>query len=144
LSTVTEDFSCSLDLLYGGLIISKLRFLIRKRRRKIFSCIFFFSSNLWSPITLDPDPELESLEMLDPDPELELLEMLDPDPELESLEMLDPDPQHCLPLVIPCLSLPPQVIPSLTYLLPHSPFPSPTASLTLHALMLLHIQNYYT
>ncbi len=40
-----EGFSCSLDVLYEGLEISKLKFLI-KRHKKFFSCIFFFS--FWS------------------------------------------------------------------------------------------------
>jgi hypothetical protein len=35
-----EEFSCSLDVLYGGPGISKLQFLIKKIK-KIFSCKFF-------------------------------------------------------------------------------------------------------
>jgi hypothetical protein len=47
-----EGFSCSLGVLYGGLGISKLQFLIKNNQ-------FFVIK------TLDPDPE--SLQMLDPD-----------------------------------------------------------------------------
>jgi hypothetical protein len=50
----TEGFSCSLGILYRGLRISKLQFLIKK---------FIFSSKIQF---LDPDPQLEK--MLDPDP----------------------------------------------------------------------------
>jgi hypothetical protein len=61
----TEGFSCSLDVLYGGLGISKLQFLMKKERKKIFSCIFFFILVIE---TLDPYLDPNSLEMLDPDP----------------------------------------------------------------------------
>ncbi len=37
-----EGFSCSLNVLYEGVGISKLQFLIIKRYKKNFSCIFFF------------------------------------------------------------------------------------------------------
>ncbi len=69
-----EGFSCSLDVLYGGLSISKLQFLIKKRK-KSFSCIcfiFWFSKPR-------PYPDPDSLEMLDPDP-----------------DSMNPDPQHCV------------------------------------------------
>ncbi len=35
-----EGFSCGLDVLYGGLGISKLQFLIKKRYKKMSACIF--------------------------------------------------------------------------------------------------------
>ena len=58
-------FSCSLGDLYGGLGISKLQFLIKKKNNKKFSAVNFFynfwSSKLWIWIrkewTLDPDLE---------------------------------------------------------------------------------------
>ncbi len=43
-------FFCNLDILYGGLGIGKLQFLIKKKKKKIFSCNFFFnfcSLKLW-------------------------------------------------------------------------------------------------
>ncbi len=53
----TEGFSCSLDVLYRGLVIIKLQFLI-KNRNKILSCIFFsifghqnLGSGSWSGLT---------------------------------------------------------------------------------------------
>ena len=58
-----EGFSCSLGILYDGLGISKLQFLIKKIKIK---CKFF---SIIGHQTLDPDP--------DPDPQLE--NMLDPD-----------------------------------------------------------------
>jgi hypothetical protein len=54
-----EGLSCSLDVLYGGLGISKLQFLIQQ----FVSTVFFLSKFLVIK-TLDPD----SLEMLAPDP----------------------------------------------------------------------------
>ena len=48
-----EGFSCSLGLLYGGLGISKLKFLIKKIEIK-FPAINFFS--ILGHQTLDPDP----------------------------------------------------------------------------------------
>ncbi len=61
-----EGFSCSLDIRYGGLGISKLQFLIKKGFKKI-SAVFFSSifghQNPGSG--LDPDPYPDSLEMLD-------------------------------------------------------------------------------
>ncbi len=59
-----EGFSCSLDFLYGGLGISKLKFLIKKRKKKNLSCIFYLQFSVIK--TLDPylDPDPESLEML--------------------------------------------------------------------------------
>jgi hypothetical protein len=49
-----EGFSCSLGVLYGGLGISKLQFLIKKKEIK-FPAINFFS--ILGHQTLDPDPE---------------------------------------------------------------------------------------
>jgi hypothetical protein len=37
----TEGFFYNLDILYGGLGIDKLQFLIKKKIKKIFSCNFF-------------------------------------------------------------------------------------------------------
>jgi hypothetical protein len=58
-----EDFFYNLDILYGGLGIGKLQFLIKKEKRK-FSVVIFFSIfghlSLGSVLDLDPD--------LDPDP----------------------------------------------------------------------------
>ena len=48
-----EGFSCSLGVLYGGLGISKLQFLIKKLEIK-FPAINFFN---FSHQTLDPDPD---------------------------------------------------------------------------------------
>jgi hypothetical protein len=78
-----EGFSCSLDVLYGGLGIRKLQFFDQKMREKNFQLHFFLQFLVIK--ALDPDPD--SLEMLDPDQDS--LEMLDPDP--DALEMLDPD-----------------------------------------------------
>ncbi len=59
-----EGFSCNLGVLYGGLWISKLHFLIKKY--EFFPAVIFFS-NFWSskpwiriaiqPKMLDPDPD---------------------------------------------------------------------------------------
>jgi len=50
-----------LDVLYGGLVISKYKFLIKK-----FRCTFFSSTfgrqNSGSRLDPDPDPYLDSLE----------------------------------------------------------------------------------
>ncbi len=76
-----EGFSCSLDVLYEGLRISKLQFLIKKDSKNFQ--LYFFVFSVWSSNPesgLDPDPD--SLKMLDPDPY--------PDP-----ESMNPDPQHC-------------------------------------------------
>jgi hypothetical protein len=56
-----EGFSCSLAILYGGLGISELQFLINKSIFSIFFPQFFVIQ------TLDPDPDPDSLEMLDPE-----------------------------------------------------------------------------
>jgi hypothetical protein len=48
-----EGFSCSLGVLYGGLGISKLQFLIKKIKIK-FLVVHFFNLDHQ---TLDPDPE---------------------------------------------------------------------------------------
>ncbi len=64
-----EGFSCSLGVLYGGLGISKLHFLIKKIAIKFPALIFFNfrSSNPGSGSGIwDLDPQLEK--MLDPDP----------------------------------------------------------------------------
>jgi hypothetical protein len=42
-----EDFFYNLDILYGGLGIGKLQFLIKKEKKN-FSCNFFF--NFWCRI----------------------------------------------------------------------------------------------
>ncbi len=44
-----EGFSCSLGVLYGGLRISKLQFLIKKIKNLISSCTFFFKFSSWNP-----------------------------------------------------------------------------------------------
>ncbi len=80
-----EGFSCSLDGLYEGLEISKLQFLIKKRRKINFQLYIF-------PSILQPDP--------DPYPDQDSLAMLDPDQ--DSLEMLDPDPRHCIKVHLTC------------------------------------------
>jgi hypothetical protein len=62
-----EDFFYNLDILYGGLGIKKLQFLIKKKNKKIFSRNFFSIFGHLSPesvLDLDPDPDLD----LDPDP----------------------------------------------------------------------------
>ncbi len=85
----TEDFSYSLDVLYGGLGISKLQFLIKKRKEKIsaeISLIFI------PPFILGPHPDPDSLEMLDPDL---YPDSMNPDPYPDSM---NPDPQCCLRL----------------------------------------------
>jgi hypothetical protein len=50
-----EGFFCNLNILYGGLGIGKLQFLIKKKIK------FFFSCNFFSPFlvikALDPDPD---------------------------------------------------------------------------------------
>jgi hypothetical protein len=71
-----EGFSCSLDFLYGGLGISKFQFLIKKRNKEKFSCLF--SSYFWSSKPMDLYPD--SLKMPDPD-------------------SITPDPQHCLKVI---------------------------------------------
>jgi hypothetical protein len=57
-----EGFSCSLGVLYGGLGISKMQFLIKKIEIK-FPAINF---SILGHQTMDPDPQIEK--MLDPDP----------------------------------------------------------------------------
>ncbi len=66
-----EGFSCSLGVLYGGLGISKLQFLIKKIKIKFPAVYFsnFRSSNPGSEsgiLIRNPHPQLEK--MLDPDP----------------------------------------------------------------------------
>jgi hypothetical protein len=56
-----EDFFYNLDILYGGLGIGKLQFLIKKKKKN-FSCIFFSIFGHLSPgsiLDLDPDPDLD-------------------------------------------------------------------------------------
>ncbi len=75
-----ESFSCSLNVLYGGLGISKLQFLIKKRYTKLSAVFFSSIFGHQKPVSgLDPDlyPDRDSLEMLDPDP-----------------NSMNPDPQH--------------------------------------------------
>jgi hypothetical protein len=62
-----EGFSCRLGVLYGGLGISKLQFLIKKIEIKFKVLIF---SSILGHQTLDPDLESGSAirKMLDPDP----------------------------------------------------------------------------
>jgi hypothetical protein len=75
----TEGFFYNLDILYGGLGIGKLQFLIKKNLKK-FSCIFFqflvikALDRYWIRIriglqhhTLDPDPDPEKMNT-DPQP----------------------------------------------------------------------------
>jgi hypothetical protein len=59
-----EDFSCSLDVLYGGPGISKLQFLIKKINKKIFSLNF---SHQNPRSGLDSDPIGIQHKMLDSD-----------------------------------------------------------------------------
>jgi hypothetical protein len=70
-----EGFSCSLDVLYEGLEISKLQFLIKEKYLKNLLAVFFLQFLVIK--TLDPDPD--SLEMLDPDP---YQDSMSPDPQL--------------------------------------------------------------
>ncbi len=55
-----EGFSCSVDVLSGGLGISKLQFCSKKEERKVQLFLFQFLVIK----TLDPDPYPDSLEML--------------------------------------------------------------------------------
>jgi hypothetical protein len=62
-----EDFFYNLDILYGGLGIGKLQFLIKKNKKKFSVVIFFSIFGHLSPgsvLDLDPDPDPD----LDPDP----------------------------------------------------------------------------
>jgi hypothetical protein len=61
-------FSCSLDVLYGGLGISKLQFLIKKEEKK-FQLYFFLQILVIKTLDPYPDPDSNSLEILDPDPQ---------------------------------------------------------------------------
>jgi hypothetical protein len=74
----TEGFSYSLDVFNGGLGISKLQFLIKKKRK-------ISADHFIHPFILGPHPDPDSLEMLDPD-------SMNPDPYPDSM---NPDPQHC-------------------------------------------------
>ncbi len=62
-----EGSSCSVDVLYGGLGISKLQFLIKNKKKKNFH--MYFLQFLVIIKTLDPDLDPDSLGMLDPDPQ---------------------------------------------------------------------------
>jgi hypothetical protein len=65
-----EGFFYNLDILYGGLGIGKLQFLIIKKLKKIFSCKFFQFLVIkaldpdWIRIRISVHPK-----MLDPDPD---------------------------------------------------------------------------
>ncbi len=54
-----EDFSCSLDVLYGSLAISKLQFILSKKKNLYCSCKFFpiFWLSAMTKKILDPDPQ---------------------------------------------------------------------------------------
>jgi hypothetical protein len=64
-----EGFSCSLDVLYEGLGISKLLLLIKKRYLKKFKLYFFLQFLVIETLDTDPYPDPDSLEMLVPDPQ---------------------------------------------------------------------------
>jgi hypothetical protein len=65
------------DVLYGGLGISKLQFLLQ--HKKISAVFFQFLVIKTLHPYLDPEPDPDSLEMLDSDPYLDLDSMkLDP------------------------------------------------------------------
>jgi hypothetical protein len=73
---MAEGFSCSLDLLYGGLVISKLQFFIKKYQ-------FFFSYKSLSIFGhQNPGSGLES-------DQYSAYKMLDPDP-----DSMNADPKH--------------------------------------------------
>jgi hypothetical protein len=74
-----EGFSFSLDVILGGLEISKLQFLIKKGKFLVIK-------------TLDPEPDPESLDMLDPDPDS--LDMLDPDPDSMNPDLRNNTDRH--------------------------------------------------
>ncbi len=63
-----EGFSCSLCVLYGGLGITKLQFLINKINKKNSS----MGIKSWIKLDQDPDPY--------PHPDQQLRKMLNPDP----------------------------------------------------------------
>ncbi len=50
-----EGFSCSLDVLYGSLEISKLQFLIKKKIQTNFQLSSIFLSSVFGHQTLNPD-----------------------------------------------------------------------------------------
>ncbi len=60
-----EGFFCSLVVLYGGLGISKLQFLIKKFKIKVFRCKFF---SILGHQTWIRNPDLQLVKMLNPDP----------------------------------------------------------------------------
>jgi hypothetical protein len=51
-----EDFFYNLDILYGGLGIGKLQFLIKKKNKKKISVVIFGHLSPGSVLDLDPDP----------------------------------------------------------------------------------------
>ncbi len=64
-----EGFFCNLDVLYGGLGIGKLQFLIQKKNLIFFSAVIFFQFLVIK--ALDPDWIRIGIQpkMLDPDPD---------------------------------------------------------------------------
>jgi hypothetical protein len=64
-----EGFFCNLDVLYGGLGIGKLYFLIKKKVNFFFSAVIFFQFLFIK--ALDPDWIRIGIQpkMLDPDPD---------------------------------------------------------------------------
>ncbi len=68
-----EGFSCSLDVFYEGVGISKFKCFIKKRFNQNFQLYFL---NFWSS---NPDPYPDSLEMLDQDPYPDQ-DLMNPDP----------------------------------------------------------------
>jgi hypothetical protein len=77
-------------LLYEGLGISKLEFLIKKRCKK-FQLYYFLPFSVIK--TLGPDSESDPKS--DPYPDPDSFEMQDPDP-YPDLDSMKPDPQHCV------------------------------------------------
>ncbi len=78
-----EGFFYNLDILYGGLGIGKLQFLIKKKK-KISAVIFlnFWSLKPWIRIRIGVHPK-----MLDPDPDPEKINT-DPQPWIKVLQFL--------------------------------------------------------
>ncbi len=66
-----EGFACRLSVLYRGLGISKLQFLIKKTYiflSALIFCQFFVTKTLDPELDPDPDPDPQMEKMLDPDP----------------------------------------------------------------------------
>jgi hypothetical protein len=57
LSNEIEGFSCSLGILWGGLVINKLQFWIKKIKKK-FPVVNFFQFLVIKTLDPDPDPQL--------------------------------------------------------------------------------------